>query len=175
MSPKSGRRGCIQSVFPTRETPREVTGLQQEIDGFPLQDCSFPAVDGVNCHGLLFAIPSCQSRESSLVTANRETSRSRQKPVMMMLQSWCSVLITINRAWVAGMAHKTSAASAEDGTQLSTISSRQNAYAPALRLFNGSRWETCSHCRESRHSALRGMVLQSGFASLRKIAATRFP
>lgn len=144
-----------------------------EMQGVPREDCYFTAVDGSRLHGWFFDTPN--AKKTILFShGNTGNLTGRLNLVDLLIQAGAAVLIYDYRGYGRSQGSSTVRSICEDGVIAFDYLTKRNIQPSNIVLY-GESLGTAVACEIAAERPCSAVILQSGFASLKKIGQETMP
>jgi uncharacterized protein len=173
LSPRLSPNLYTKKLFGPEKYPEGDWSIK-EIGGRPIQDCFFRAVDGSMLHGWFFENPDA-SHVIMFSHGNRGNITCRQNLVRLLLEAGASVFVYDYRGYGRSEGEPTVHGICEDGLMAFDYLVRGQGFRPSQIVIYGESLGTAVTSEVAAERPCAGIILQSGFSSLRKIGIQMVP
>lgn len=173
LSPRLSPRLYSARLFRPYKFPEGSWDVAQ-IAGVPRQDCYFTAADGSALHGWLFDTPG--ARKTILFShGNTGNITGRLNLLRLLIESGASVFIYDYRGYGRSSGTPTVRGICEDGLMAFDYLVKHRGVRARDVVVYGESLGTAVACEIAAERVCAGIILQSGFSSLRKIGHETIP
>lgn len=173
LSPRVAQNLYLRRLFRPYPFPEGSWDIR-EIGGIERQDCWFRAVDGSRLHGWLFEVPGAE-RVILFSHGNTGNITGRLSGIAQMLRAGASVFIYDFRGYGRSKGRPSVRGICEDGVMAFDYLLKERNYRPSQIVLYGESLGTAVAADTAAQRPCAGIILQSGFTSLRSIGIKAMP
>lgn len=145
-----------------------------EIDGVPREDCYFYATDGSELHGWFFDTPSAH-KTILFSHGNTGNLTGRLNLIKLLIDSGAAVFIYDYRGYGRSKGKSSVRSICEDGVVAFDYLTKERRVPPNQVVLYGESLGTAVACEIAAERNCCGVILQSGFSSLKRIGQETVP